>query len=152
MICCIGLGLIALILSADSEPVCETNTSEDYVVMQCKVHFRGGWSPTVEWKQHGTDASEEYLVTNVTHANNYFDRTITSSLLISLGSIKCDSYFTFITYFEWHNNSIRVDATNIPNFNYTWNSHNLSATCYSTMKNTTGIAEMNTGGQFSFYE
>lgn len=143
---CIGACTCILHLSADSEPVCETNTSEDYVVMQCKVRFRGGWSPTVEWKQHGADASEEYLMTNVTHANNHSDRTITSSLLVSLSSIKGDSFFTFMTYFEWHNNSVRVDATNIPDFNCTWSSHSFNTTCNSVLDNTTDITAENTGG------
>src|SRR6218665_1584627 len=123
---------------SESDPFCQTNfTAEDNVTltddniiwMKCSVNFRGMWSPTVEWKRHivkdkdGKDDKRSVLhgVTTAIVVNS----RVTSTLIYVSGSSKA-AYFSCRIFFQWHNGSVDVTATNLPTYTYTWKSPRLT--------------------------
>ena len=94
----------------------------DYIWMQCRVNFSGNWAPTMEWRQHqiNADINEGRLVSIVADTVVIQNSSITSTLIVLIDSTNYDSYYSCRTYFTWHNGKLKTNATNVPDFNYTW--------------------------------
>ena len=91
--------------------------------IQCSVHFRGGWSPLVEWKHHDgnltTRGNGTVLKDGVRTAivNN---STIVSTLTFTVNSTKGVFPVSFKIYFNRLSGRTSVNATNTPSYEYTW--------------------------------
>ena len=113
-----------------SDPVCDTNASNDcvvegdYIQMWCTVNYTGNWILVMEWTLNGQ------IPDRPTH-NTYQPRRVTSSLTKQLVSSDNGVTFAFTCKMSLNPNSsnnlrvpaqvYRTMATNIPYYQHSWN-------------------------------
>src|SRR6218665_924842 len=120
---------------SDSIPTCEENftmnslnsskflLSGDYIRLQCRVSFRGFWTPTIEWIEYGRHLGPNgRIVTEEAELTRIPNRIVTSNLTIAANSSRDGSWFACRLYFAKYDGMYNMTAINVPNFTYTWTS------------------------------
>ena len=88
--------------------------------MRCSVIFRGYWTPSMEWSQHGEE--ENGRVREVDEVVDNGNCNVTTTINIIFNSSTNNSYFSCKTYFAIQKHRCLANATNAPDFNYLWKS------------------------------
>lgn|SRR6218665_1640118 len=94
--------------------------------MQCNLNFRGFWAPTMQWTRHDGDGLADGTnreVGGVIKMQTIPNSNVTSSLTVSRDSLGEGTFFSCRIYFERKSDGILImNATNVPDFVYVWNS------------------------------
>src|SRR6218665_1207360 len=91
--------------------------------MKCTVNFRGHLVPVIEWRQHVGDGEEFLEGCDITKfAENILipNSSITSELSVVFMSNTSQLFYSFKIYFKSVNHSKLANASNAPDYNYTW--------------------------------
>lgn len=118
----------ALLVVLESKPVCILNSTQVKVgreiEMSCSVNFSGPFPPDMEWKQHrarddsdGGSVIRDGQIKDVLNHN-----TLTSTRRITADISRHNSTYSCRTYFKLPSKLLDVNATNAPDYNYTWTS------------------------------
>ena len=92
--------------------------------MTCSVNFSGNWVPVMKWQREGDDVIAG--VSNVTVPYT----SVTYSLKVpAVGTRLRGGSYNCTTYFSAGNKPPGVRATNIPNYEMTWSSPEISIIC-----------------------
>lgn len=109
-------------------PKCETNiTAGEHPTLtnlwvQCSVHFRGGWAPSVEWKHNDGDPATRgrgKVLNDEVQTVIAQNSSISSTLITAIVSTKGVYSISFKIYFSWPNGSTAVNAANTPSYEHT---------------------------------
>lgn len=114
--------MFGVYFSADSLPRCQRmKSSGEDVELSCAVNFGGFWIPKIKWEiVHDDETAEDYPdgVSN----RQFNSSNVTSSIIINASDtrkkdfrIRCTTFFA-----REEDDRLRVNATNIPDFNYTF--------------------------------
>src|SRR6218665_12312 len=113
----------------ESTPVCELNltASENALLVniwiQCRVHFRGGWSPLVEWKHHDGNVRRRgngIVLRDGVRTIIINNSTIVSTLTFTVHSTKRVFSVSFKIYFTRPSGRTSVNSTNTPSYEHSW--------------------------------
>src|SRR6218665_2997549 len=94
--------------------------------MRCSLNVRGFWAPIMHWMQHNSNGIADWKAQNVTAAiksQTIPNSHVTSSLTVGRDSLWKRSFFSCRIYFQRKFDGILImNATNVPDFVYVWNS------------------------------
>ena len=80
--------------------------------MTCSVNYSGNWAPVMKWQQDGGPVITVGVVDNTVP-----NKSVSSTLRAAHAKV---SKFSCTTYFNEDNNPNNINATNVPDYNFTW--------------------------------
>ena len=96
--------------------------------MVCSVNYSGNWAPVMKWQQDGGPVITDGRVVNNT-VPWYQYKSVTYSLTVRATREMNGRTFTCKTYFSVYNRPKINDATNVPDYSYTWTSAQIGIYC-----------------------
>lgn len=104
----------------------DSSVDSEAIKMQCSLNYRGFWAPTMHWTQHNIDGIEDVKsqkVIGITESQTISNSHVTSSLTVNIDSLGTGTFFSCRIFFEKKFDGIlTMNATNVPDFIYIWNS------------------------------
>ena len=93
--------------------------------MRCQMVYRGNWAPVMEWKHNASSVITSRHDVNVT---DVYTSCVYTSLVNASRKVSGNSY-TCRTYFTESERPQNTNATNKPEYRFTWVSQKLVVMC-----------------------
>lgn len=119
----------------ESKPVCHLKSRQVRVGLEiemiCSMNFSGPFLPEMEWKQHRAlnDSDGGSVIMDGQIKTDRSLNTVTSTARIAADMSRHDSTYSCRTYFKLPSTPLFVNATNAPDYNYTWTSPSVQVMC-----------------------
>ena len=106
-----------------TDPDCWAHITEDhdagdgyrFLTMTCSVSFTGEWAPVMKWQ-----LEEGPVITAGVAIKTVSSMSVISSLTITVTNNMTGRTFSCMTYFSEDNKPQNINATNVPDYAYTW--------------------------------